>query len=657
MQAAQQAQCLELTPEQQQQIQQQIEQQLQTQTPPEVKKYMQRDHQDPAEVLASQILEYLMLKEDIPMKFNKAWKHALISGREILWTGIVAGEPVLKVINPLFFDYDKSSEEEYIENGEWAAYEMYMLPSEVHKYFSTELSNVEIDEIYESYSKASALPYASFTFRQDGSSNMYGIRVLHCEWKSLKPVKFVHGYDPFTGEEFEDIVDEYYKLNPEAGDISITTEWIPTKYEGYKIGEDKYAFLREVPGQNKDLNNLYNCKLSYIGATYDDTNSEVTSLVDRMKYYQYMYNILVYKIEELISSDEGKKILLNGNLIPKNSGLEIEKWLYFFKVNNIGIMDPSEEGNKGNPNMGEAAKEIDMSLVSDITRYMQLAEYIERRCGETVGITKQVEGQIQEREAVRNTQIALGQSANILEPYFEVHNNVKRNALQALIEVAKVAYTESDKDYLSYILDDMSTQILKINKELLDNSSYGLFISNSMKAYESMELVKQLSHAAMQNQMIELSDVLTISNANSTQEAEEMLKQAEQEREERNQAMQQQQIESQERLAQAQREWEREKIQTEHNNTMAEIELKGEIDLQKQAMLSVGFNEDKDLDRDGMPDVLEIYKAGVDANIKQRKQDLEEREFEQSKKEHEDNKQLEEKKVKAQIAKNRITGK
>lgn len=657
MQAAQQAQGQELTPEQQQQIQQQIEQELQAQTPLEVKKYMQRDHQDPAEVLASQILEYLMLKEDIPMKFNKAWKHALISGREVLWTGIVAGEPVLKVINPLFFDYDKSTEEEYIEDGEWAAYEMYMLPSEIHKYFSTELSEVEIDEIYESYAKASALPDISFTFRQDGSSNLHGIRVLHCEWKSLKPIKFVRGYDPFTGEEYEDIVDESYKLNPEAGDISITTEWIPTKYEGYKIGEDKYAFLREVPGQNKDLNNLYNCKLSYIGATYDDTNSEVTSLVDRMKYYQYMYNILIYKIEELISSDEGKKILLNGNLIPKNSGLEIEKWLYFFKVNNIGIMDPSEEGNKGNPNMGEAAKEIDMSLVSDITKYMQLAEYVERRCGETVGITKQVEGQIQEREAVRNTQIALSQSANILEPYFEVHNNVKRNALQALLEVAKVAYAESDKDYLSYILDDMSTQILKINKDLLDNSSYGLFVSNSIKSYEAMELVKQLSHAAMQNQMIELSDVLTISNANSTQEAEEMLKQAEQERERRNQAMQQQQIESQERLAQAQREWEREKIQTEHDNTMAEIALKGEIDLQKQAMLSVGFNEDKDLDKDGIPDVLEIYRAGVDANIKQRKQDLEEKKFEQSKKEHEDNKQLEEKKVKAQIAKNKITSK
>jgi hypothetical protein len=67
----------ELTKEEQEQIAQQIEQELQTLTPPEVKKYMLRDHQDPAEVLANQILEYVIEKENVRMKFNKAWKHGL----------------------------------------------------------------------------------------------------------------------------------------------------------------------------------------------------------------------------------------------------------------------------------------------------------------------------------------------------------------------------------------------------------------------------------------------------------------------------------------------------------------------------------------------------------------------------------------------------
>lgn len=640
-----------LTTEEQQRIEQEVAQKLQTMTPPEVKKYMAREHQDPAEALAHQLLQYLIQKENIKMKFNKGWKHGLISGKEIFWVGIVNGEPILKVVNPLNFDYDKSSEKDFIEDGDWACYEMSMTPSEIAKYFGSELTNVELDELYESYNNTNSLPDAAFTFREDGVSVNLGIRVIHAEWKALKPFKFIYGIDPETGEPYEDIVDESYKMNPEAGDYKEEVVWIPTRYEGYQIGNDKFAMLREVPGQHKDLNNLYECKLSYIGSTYDNLNSSTTSLVDRMKYYQYFFNILWYRIELLIGSDDGKSLLLNANLIPSKSGLDIEKWMYYFKVNKLGLLDPTEEGNKGNQNIGEAAKEIDMSLVSDIQKYMQLAEYIERRCGESVGITKQIEGQIGSDEAVRNTQQALVQSANILEPYFDMHNLIKRNVLQALIETAKVAYSELQPRALSYVLDDMSVAMLTPDYDLLENSTYGLFVSNSMKADETLQTMQQLSHAALQNQQIELSDVLMIMNSESTQEAEELLKVAEQNRAEREQALQQSQQEAQAQEAEAQRNWEREKMDKEHEYKMAEINLKGDKDIEKQLILSMGFNEDKDLDKDGMPDVLEVAKFGVDAAIKQRKQDLDEKKLEQQKKEHEDKKVLEEKKIKAQMAK------
>lgn len=641
---AQEQQGRELTQEQQQQIAAQIEQELQAMTPPEVKRYMEREHQDPAEILSHQLLEYLIQKEDIKMKFNKGWKHGLISGREIFWVGIVNGEPVLKVVNPLRFDYDKSPDLDYIEDGEWAAYEMYMTPSDVIKHFGSELTLKQIDDIYHDYAHGDSYEDPDFQFRSDGMSSMVGVRVLHCEWKSLKPLVFLYGIDPQTGQEYEDIVDETYVLDTEAGDINLTTEWVPTKYEGYMIGKDIYAFLREVPGQHKDLDNLYNCKLSYIGATYDSMNSQVTSLVDRMKYYQYMYNVLMYRIELLISSDEGKIMFLNGNMIPRSAGMSVEKWMYYVKVNKLGILDPNEEGSKGNPDVTQAVKEVDMSLISDIQKYVTLAEYIERRCGESVGITKQIEGQIGQDEAVRNTQQALVQSANIIEPYFEVHNNIKRNALQALIECAKVAYSEFQPAKLSYVLDDMSRRMIQMDYELLENSTYGIFVSNSMKSAEALQMVQQLSHAAMQNQMIELSDVLTIMNAESTAEAEEMLKAAEAQRIERQQALEQQKLQSQEQQAEAMRNWEREKIAMEHANEMEEIQLKGELDIQKQTILSLGFNEDKDLDQDGTPDVLEVAKFGVEADIKRRKQELDEEKFQEEKKQNKERNKIDKEK-------------
>ena len=178
-----------------------------------------------------------------------------------------------------------------------------------------------------------------------------------------------------------------------------------------------------------------------------------------------------------------------------------------------------------------------------------------------------------------------------------------------------------------------------------------MFVSDSLKSDEVLQTMQQLSHAALQNQQIELSDVLKIMNSESTQEAEELLTVAENERAEREQAMQQQQSQAAADQAEAAREWEREKVQTDHKNKMAEIQLKGDLDLEKQLVLSMGFNEDKDLDKDGMPDVLEVAKFGVDAEIKQRKQQLDEQKFAQSKIEHEDKKVLEEKKIKSQMVK------
>ena len=90
--------------------------------------------------------------------------------------------------------------------------------------------------------------------------------------------------------------------------------------------------------------------------------------------------------------------------------------------------------------------------------------------------------------------------------------------------------------------DSEKIEMLKLDEILLDNSVYGLFTSNSVKAAQALEAVKQLSHAAMQNQTAELSDIIKIYKANTIQEAEELLTVAEQNRIEREQAMQQQEI-------------------------------------------------------------------------------------------------------------------
>ena len=409
------------------------------------------------------------------------------------------------------------------------------------------------------------------------------------------------------------------------------------------------------------MENPTKCKLSYIGCYYDALNSEPTSVMDRIKHYNYLYDTILYRIENLINSDKGKILGLNSALIPlKSAKVTLDQWFYYTFENQIALLNPNEEGTR-QTDITQAVKEIDLSLISDIKKYVELADYIERRCGESVGITKQIEGQIGSNEAVRNTQQAIIQSANILEPYFEMHNIVKKNALQSLIEIAKVAYATYQPKYLTYALDDFSQRMLQIDYDLLENSTYGVFVSNSMKSDEALQMVRQLAHAAMQNQAIEMSDVMKVMRSESITEAEELLKKAEKERRELAQQQQESEQQAQQQLQQAQQDFEKEKMYMEHQFKMEEIEKKGELEIQKQTILSIGFNEDKDLDKDGTPDVLEVAKFGVDTEIKQRNIELQEAKLQQQKKEHEDNLkqqdkklQIEEKKAKNQVLKSSV---
>lgn len=616
-------------------IKQQIEQETKSQTPDSVKKYMLREHQDPAEVMSHQLLEYLTQKCDLRRKFNKTFKHAMLSAKGIMYVGILNGEPEVWNVNSMRFNCDKSPDEEFVEDGEWATCEYRMTPSEIVRYFGDELSQDDIDMVYESWSghrnEYDDLDFFALDENHNDYDNNSTIRVIHCTWKSLRKIGFLSYYDE-NDEEQMTMVDEKYKLDRDGGDIKIEWEWIPEVYETWKIkvAEPIYVNMRPIPGQFKDLDNLYHCKLPYYGAIYDNMNSEATSLMDRLKMYQYYFNILNYRFELLAASDKGKKVLMNINAVPDSAGIDIEKWQYFMESTPYMWYDPNEEGT-GYNDANTVAKVIDLSYAGQMNQYIEMMEYIRNQCGRSVGITDGVEGQIAPSESVRNSQQNLIQTSNILEPYFELHSHVKKNVLQALIETAKIAYSQNKPKKLSYILDDMSVKNISLDMGLLDNSTLGLFVANSSKAEEVMSTIKQLAHAAMQGQKAELSDVISLIKQEGIVEAEETLKAAEIERREYEQNAQQQQIAAAAEEAEKVRQRDREKHEEAKEIIILKEKERRETEIIKGSLVAASFNADQDKDQDGVNDFIEIARHGLDADIKQTQQQLEREKFEHQK--------------------------
>lgn len=607
----------ELTPEQKQQIQQQIESEVDSQTPEEVMKYMARDHQDAAEVLMNQLLNYGMKTEKIQEKFNLGWKHSQISGYVFYRAYINSNhKPKFDVINPMDFDYDKS-DKIFVEDGEWATHRKWCTLSEIVAEFGSELTETQIDDLYARYPFGSGYAMEDFTFYAENDNRQrsdYAVPVYHVEFKSLCKIGFLDYMDPVSGELESTIVMEGYEFNEEYGDVHIEWQYIPQRHEGYRISTDIYVKMGPVQGQFTDLENLDVCKLSYVGCALEDTNSMVVSSVDRIKTYQYFYDIISYRLELLVASDKGKKLLINVNALPKN--IPLEKWMYYMDATSVMFFDPTQEGARGTPDAGSVAKEVDMGLLSQIAQYIQLLEYLDNKAGSSLGVPKQMEGQIAPNDAVTNTKQIVVQSSYILEPMFELHNIVKGNALTQYMNCTKAAYTAHPPKSLSYVLDDMSVAMLQVDVELLDASRYGLYLANSTKAAEVKLLVEQLAHAAMQNNTIAMADVVRITANDNVQEAIEQLEVSEQKKAKEQQAIVQQQNEAKAQEEDKKRSFVRETWAEQRAQIVLKEEESRKTELQKQAILSIGFNTDKDMDRDRELDALEVYKHGTNAQIK-----------------------------------------
>ena len=625
-------------------------------TPPDIEEYMKRNYIDNKEILGQQILNYLEKKQTLREKFNKGWKHALISGEEIYWTGIINGEPSVKTVNPLYFDFDKDPDIEYIQDGEWARYIMRMTPGSVVDTFGQYLTDKQISDLYtDEAGMGASQPLGSESFNYtddndflwgqgityDASNNARYIRVLHCEWKSLRKLGFLKYMDEnMTPQEM--MVDETYKINKDTGDISIRWEWIPEVWEGTKVGDNVYINIRPKPNQFKDIDNLYTCKLGYVGVAYNNLNSRPVSMVDRMKPYQYLYDIIMFRLEKDLASDKGKKFLADINQIPTSMGVDMEKWLYYFDNIGIAFINPNEEGARNKPSNFNQWQSVDLSLAQTIQQKVALLEYLEVQCGEVAGVTKQREGQIGPNELVGNTQQAVVQSSHITEEWFYTHNAVKGHLLEAMINVAKVAWGEGEHKKIQYILDDMSIEMLSIDPEDFIDSSYGIFVSDSARDQELFLSIKQLAHAALQNQQADLSDVIKMFSTNSTAELKVILEKAEDKRKQEQAQQQQEQLQQQQQMAAEVEKTKRQEIEMDKYKIDQDNETKIEV----AEINSFKGQMDQDINDNGIPDQLEIAKLKEQARATDKKLAVENRKLDVKEKEIKGKEAVEKEKLK-----------
>ena len=603
-------------------------------TPEQIQKYISKDYKDIAEITAYHSLNYLKNKLNITHEFFKGWKDALIGGEEIYYVGIVNGEPCLQRINPIYFDYDSdTSDLEFIHEAQWCCYEMIMSLTEVYDRLYDKMSEKQLNELLDMMddrSKGGVTPEVRKTsldyphikthsingFSSNPFEEADNIHVWHCCWKSLKKIGFVNIINPETGMPEEYQVDETYKET--GNELDVEWKWIIEVWEGYRIGQDLYVGIQPVEYQHISADNPNAQRLPYTGVIYNNTNSRPRSLVSMMKPLQYMYIVLWYRLELAMARDKGKVVTMDITQIPKSMNIDVAKWMHYLSALGVNFVNPYEEGwdipgrEGGKPSQFNQISALDLTMANTIDQYINLMDKIESMLSEISGVSKQREGSISSNELVGNVERSVVQSAHITEPWFWVHNQVKKECLTMLLDTAKHAWKDN-KTSIQYVLDDATRAFLTLSDDFF-YEDMDIFVEDATKNQQQIEALKNLMQPAMQNgaSLLDIAEIITMDNVTMIRSK---LEEIEQKRMEQQQAMEQAQAEREQQMAQIQNEIKEEELMLKE----AEMDLKKyEIDSNNATKITVAqLNayrgaENMDQDMNGIPDPIEIGKQAIE---------------------------------------------
>ena len=610
-------------------------------------KYLKYEWQDIRELTSTNILRHYSEEQNFKLIFSGGFKDLTLNAEEIFQCDIISKEPVLHKLNPLKVFTLRSGSSNWIQDSDLIIIEEYWNPGRIIDTYHDVLKDKDVKTLEEGFTNsgdgkhtgafnqepnffvdASELDMYTGLASQHGyefgnfTDNNGNIRVLRVFWKSFRKVKLVTFFDE-DGNEQKEYYPEDYEPDESLGETCIT-QWLNEWWEGTKIGSDIYVRMRPRPIQYNKIDNPSKCHPGIIGYIHSTNQFRAVSLMDRMKQYQYLYDAVKHRLNQAISKNLGPLLELDLAKVPED--WEVEKWLYFAVTNGIAVVDSFKEGNKGAATgklaggMNTTGRVFNLDMGNYIQQHINMLEWVKMEMGEIVGISKQREGQISNRETVGGVERSVNQSSHITEELFFIHDSVKVEVLKCFLETAKIALKNNNKK-IQYILGDESIKILNTDIEGWSDADYGILVNVNNKYQELDQVMKELAHAGIQNDKINYSTLMSIYLSDSLSDmrrkieiSEEEKEQSEQQRFQAEQESIQAQIQQRTQSEEAGRMLDKEK-NIRDNLTKVEIKL-----MEIQQSVSQGeMVEDDGLELTKHKDTLMFQMKQLDQDMKKHK--------------------------------------
>jgi hypothetical protein len=439
------------------------------------------------------------------------------------------------------------------------------------------------------------------------SSFGYKYVVVRSYWISKKKIGKVIYLDEL-GNEQSVLVDENYKSGTIPTQQSLEWGWINQWYQGTKIGPDIYHI--------KPFKLLNYCPI--IGTTFEVKNTEAKSLVDLMKPFQVLYNVCMNQLYKLLEKEVGKVYLTSIRHIPvpKDGDAQDALDIWEMEARNRGVVfiDDSPENLKS-PSSFNQFRDIDLTRTQEIQSRYTLAQQLKNECWELVGMSKQRMGSVAASESATGVNAAVQQSYSQTEPLFVAHEYIMGQLYQSIIDAALYVESKKPQSTLSYITNEGESAFVQVNGSDLKFRDLKVFLTNRPEDKQMFDELRGLSQAVIQNGG-SLYDVIELYSTKSMRAMKRVFKDLR----DRQMQIQDQQLQQQQQQIKQQREIAAAQIQQaqiQKEQDIANENYQNELDRINKKEIALIAAESKagpltDVDRSGVPDVLEIEKLATE---------------------------------------------
>lgn len=601
---------------QQEMIAQGMEEQLTQMTPDqipmptEIKKQFHASYKDKIAIKANKWMKRALTEYRITRTMHKGFKDYLISGNVLSYKDVVRGDLVYKRLSPLYADYEKSPDTDFVEDGDWATYMFLMTKSEVVDNFYDELKNKDHDMIENRAFTQTPTAFYDHLTGLSAEHNKDLIPVYLTTWKGRKMIKVVHFQDPETGEPQELKLDEIEKdsdiLAEYGPTATIEKMWVNEVYETWRIQEDIYVRKRAVIAQRNALNNFSVTKLPINGRRYSDTHSPNISVLKIGIPYLIMHMIVNRTLELTIAKSKGKILLMDNNAIPRQKGWTEEKFFYYSEALGYGLIDRNQIGVDKSWNQYTV---VDMSLFDQIQQLIELSNHYRQEWDNIIGFNNQRKGQTYASETNSANEFAKFQSTLITEMIFVGYDEYVEKELQGILDLSKFVNAEGLRKLFNGSVD--MDALLEVTPEEYCNADLGILITDNPQDRQVLDMMKQMGTDFIQNG-VKASTILSMFQAGNVSElkadlllVEELQAQIEKNLADSEAAQQAAADQRAMEFMEAEKVLEEQLINVEWDRRDQNEGIKGSFNI-------ASYGNPEDADMDGVPDAAEIMKRNTE---------------------------------------------